>query len=459
MVVSWLNDAAVLIPILIGAAAVCRYVIFSRRYKLSTVKSNLKWFRRHTALTVSGLALYFAFWAVTWLLDYRGNPYCFVSYNYPEASQGLNPNGTKFAVSEMTSEELLGKTIEEEGITEVTTGQLKECLKVEPVRTDTEVSLEQPYINTEYVVQLSQKNGKINAEPNQMLSGYIDQLEEMIMEKYSRKTDRLKLNFDGLKEGGLSGRGQNIRLGSSRNTGFYGRVQRRKQQFHSQATGESFGSLEKKVSNFRSISLENFNAFVLENGLSKNREQYIGKLNYDNLLLDVEYLKNRAAYRIYLEAIDMYERDMASIVLIPTRDTAGEFYMSRTKIGVDNFSNLANQAIDVSKEMLSKIENNSYTAAQLRDSVQTDTAVAKAEEMLLSLQQQLTALSDTALAAVEEFDSGSYLTVTYPDRIDMLKSCMLKGIILAAVMFGAVAFWRAGEPEESMRGRDERETV
>ena len=56
------------------------------------------------------------------------------------------------------------------------------------------------YINTEYVVQLSQKNGKINAEPNQMLSGYIDQLEEMIMEKYSRKTDRLKLNFDGLKE-------------------------------------------------------------------------------------------------------------------------------------------------------------------------------------------------------------------------------------------------------------------
>lgn len=102
MVVSWLNDAAVLIPILIGAAAVCRYVIFSRRYKLSTVKSNLKWFRRHTALTVSGLALYFAFWAVTWLLDYRGNPYCFVSYNYPEASQGLNPNGTKFAVSEMT---------------------------------------------------------------------------------------------------------------------------------------------------------------------------------------------------------------------------------------------------------------------------------------------------------------------------------------------------------------------
>lgn len=319
MVVSWLNDAAVLIPILIGAAAVCRYVIFSRRYKLSTVKSNLKWFRRHTALTVSGLALYFAFWAVTWLLDYRGNPYCFVSYNYPEASQGLNPNGTKFAVSEMTSEELLGKTIEEEGITEVTTGQLKECLKVEPVRTDTEVSLEQPYINTEYVVQLSQKNGKINAEPNQMLSGYIDQLEEMIMEKYSRKTDRLKLNFDGLKEADYLDAGKILDSAAAGIQDFMAECKEENSSFHSQATGESFGSLEKKVSNFRSISLENFNAFVLENGLSKNREQYIGKLNYDNLLLDVEYLKNRAAYRIYLEAIDMYERDMASIVLIPTR--------------------------------------------------------------------------------------------------------------------------------------------
>ncbi len=61
--------------------------------------------------------------------------------------------------------------------------------------------------------------------------------------------------------------------------------------------------------------------------------------------------------------------------------------------------------------------------------------------MQLSLQQQLTALSDTALAAVEEFDSGSYLTVTYPDRIDMTEFADALYVLKTRTMDNSTELW------------------
>ena len=45
-----------------------------------------------------------------------------------------------------------------------------------------------------------------------------------------------------------------------------------------------------------------------------------------------------AAYDVRLEAIEMYNAFMTRFVLIPTYDTDKEFYMSRTKVGVDYFA-------------------------------------------------------------------------------------------------------------------------
>ena len=96
-------------------------------------------------------------------------------------------------------------------------------------------------------------------------------------------------------------------------------------------TGETFASLSQKISNF-DIDLERFSSFVLQNGLSKDSEAYKTRLDYQNRLLDTDHQKRLAAYDIRLEAIDMYDEQMARIVLVPTNDETQEFYMSKTKI-------------------------------------------------------------------------------------------------------------------------------
>ena len=61
--------------------------------------------------------------------------------------------------------------------------------------------------------------------------------------------------------------------------------------FRSELTGETFTSLRQKVDNFTSIDLEKYDSYVLQSGLSKNRERYISKLEYQNFLKNISYQK------------------------------------------------------------------------------------------------------------------------------------------------------------------------
>ena len=459
MIISRVNDLVMLLPVLVGVVAILRYCLYGGRYTVKNMRLNAKRIKKRAILLLAVLAAYAACWSVTWVADFRQNPYCVVSFNYPAASQGLNPNGTKFTVSEMTGDEILGPVIERSGLVGISTEDLRGSLEIRPVRHDEEVSLEQPYINTEYTVQFKKNKDTASVDAEAVLSTYVSVFENWFSNEYSRKTSLLTMDFEGLSEADYLDIGKILDSKASTLQSFMSGCREENSSYQSVKTGESFGSLEKKISNFREVALENYNAFVLENGLSKSPEQYAGKLNYDNQLLNVDYLKNQSYYQIYLEAINMYDRDMASVVLIPTRDETGEFYMSRTKIGVDNFSSQANQAIENLKELSSEIEDNSYAAVQIENSVQSEEAASKAEEMIESLKSQLMSLSEAAIETVTEYDSESYLAVNGPDVLDMVKECVFKCLILTGVLLAAVLAWNLGAPlKEDDRG-DSHETV
>ena len=131
------------------------------------------------------------------------------------------------------------------------------------------------------------------------------------------------------------------------------------------SAGENFGDVGTRAGKFKSVTLERLRAYILSNGVSEDREQYISRLGYDNTIKNVSYMKNLAAYEVRLNAIDYYERDMASVVLVPTRDENGEFYMGRTKIGVDNFAVEAESFMENATNLQKTIETNHYEIGQL----------------------------------------------------------------------------------------------
>ena len=157
--------------------------------------------------------------------------------------------------------------------------------------------------------------------------------------------------------------------------------------------------------------------------------------------------KNTASYGIRLEAIEMYERDMASIVLIPTRDDDGEFYMSRTKIGVDVF---ADEAEDYSKNASAAkyvISTNNYAISQLSGSAAAETETAAAKAMIASIQTSLKAFADKGLDMIRDYDSkatGEYLKFNLKPYDPVSGGNLMKYGFLLVVMGVSAGMFTAG---------------
>ena len=211
---------------------------------------------------------------------------------------------------------------------------------------------------------------------------------------------------------------------------------------------ESFDSIRDKARNFRDVSLERYKAYVLKYGISRDSGQYISRLNYENRLENMDYMKNLAAYRVRLAAIERYEGDITRAVLVPTRDENGEFYQSRTKIGTDYFANEADRHLDYATTNQLHIETNNYYIECLLAAQGNASHRQKADEMIESLKQEILTISQLAQATVEDFDAqttNGYMSFAFSEdtadrRSDLKKTAMYvaasAGAWLAAVYTG-----------------------
>ncbi|MBQ1183804.1 MAG: hypothetical protein IIX60_05090, partial [Clostridia bacterium] len=107
-------------------------------------------------------------------------------------------------------------------------------------------------------------------------------------------------------------------------------------------SGDTFNSIAGKVFQFKETQInQNLRSLILQNGIVRNKNEYVGRLTYQNINVDFDRQKNTASYKLCNEAIDMYSEEMTRIVLVPTWDKSGKYYMGRTKVGVDELSVLA----------------------------------------------------------------------------------------------------------------------
>ena len=77
-----------------------------------------------------------------------------MTLNYSEASQGLNPNRTRFTTTDLTSDEVLQSTLYNAGLEgQMTVEQLRKAITVEPTDV-TNVSSSENYITTSCSISL-----------------------------------------------------------------------------------------------------------------------------------------------------------------------------------------------------------------------------------------------------------------------------------------------------------------
>lgn len=277
--------------------------------------------------------------------ELKKSVHAIVSLNYSEASQALNSNGTRYNMAEIISDEVVERAIKKGALKNVTVNQLKSCLVVYPCVQGGVADESQYHISTEFAVEYHASKHTDHLDSENVIKLITSAYKEYYIEKYTdnfnldpEKPDFSKMEYMDIVQY-FDKETQSIL------NYLYGMAG--KNPSFVTESGSTFNSIAGKVHQFKETQInQNLRSLILQNGIVRDKEGYIDRLSYHNKNVDFDRQKNDASYKLCNEAIDMYSEEMTRVVLVPTWDQEGKYYMGRTKVGIDELSVKATEFSD-----------------------------------------------------------------------------------------------------------------
>ena len=362
-----------------------------------------------------------------------------LSLNYEQSTQGLTPNDTRFSISEVRSEAVAQRAIQYAGLEgQIDPEDLIDCIEV-GTYTNRGYDYDDAYIATSFyitVVDGYEKNTKGACPPGEMLKLVMKAYKDVFFSSYVSDeiiftmeevdyTDMEYLNITAYLEKRLN----------QVNT-FLSKLVNEDIAFASEETGMTFQKLQEIRDNIHDVTYQDFKAYVWENGLAKDPTLTIETLNYQNSNLQKDYKRAMDEHDIRVTIIEEYQNKMIDSVLIPTYDDKGEYYMARTKTGIDELANEAEGYLQEANSYQVQMDQNQ----DMIQNIQAGSAQGKqerAEEMIQSLDTQISNLEDMAVELNQEYQNEmthNYLTLQYVGQGILNKLNFRVGIILAAAV-------------------------
>lgn len=329
-----------------------------------------------------------------------------VSLNFPEASQALNSNGTRYNMAEIISDEVIEKAIQKGALEDVTVKQLKNCLSVYPCIQGGVDDEAQYHISTEFAVDYHASKDTAHLDSYNVINLVTSAYKEYYIEKYtdSFKLDAQKPDFSQMEYmdivSYLDKEAQAVL------NYMYGMAQ--KNNSFVTENGSTFLAIAGKIHQFKETQInENLRSLILQNGVARDQSGYIDRLSYQNTNIDFERQKNDASYRICNEAVDMYSEEMTRVVLVPTWDQSGKYYMGRTKVGVDELSVLATQFSNSLAANEKAMMENDLIISKIAGSTQNAQDAVSADVLIDSIYDSIKGFEKEAINAGREFSNYS----------------------------------------------------
>ncbi len=386
----------------------------------------------------------------------RGYATAEISLNYPEASQGLNPNGTRYNQVDILNTEVLENTIEKGALKNVTPGNLKRTLSVWPRVQGSSENEDAYFISTQFVLSYSRDKDTMHLDGEKLTALAAEAYKEWFLRQYSDNVTALNLDFEEIEAEDYLDICEYLKKEAEKIGAYMKNMSDKESAFRSQANGETFQSVSSRAYKVSNVMVENLEAYVLENGLSKEIPTYMGKLGFKNAFLYFDALKADRASKNNLEAISLYEDDMARIVLVPTYDTDAQFYMSETRIGIDDFAADADSYSNQKTSLSGEIAFNNHVLNQLSQSSGSSKTNEKAEQLVIQIENELYRLAEEAKTLVAEYSTrqaNEYMTITVDSWENRVGKTAVKVLLYTAVF--AVGIYSAAIAL-SLHDREER---
>ena len=383
-----------------------------------------------------------------------------LSLNYEQSTRGLTPNGTRFSISEVRSEEVARLAIQYAGMEGLIQPQdLIDCISV-GTYTDRGYGSDDAYIATSFYIQLTSGYGEngvgdAGCAPSELLKMVVRAYKDVFFSSYTSSSivfEEEPADYNSMEYLDIV---SYLSKRLSRMGTFLSERVNEGVAFSSPEDGLTFQHLQEIQNNIRSLSFEAFRAYVWENGLAKNDVLTVATLEYQNSNLQKQYDQAMDEYQIRTDIIDEYENAMIDSVLIPTYDDMGEYYMSRTKTGIDELANEAESYLQQAKDYQVQIDQNSDIIRNIQ-SGSGQGSPARADQMVTSLDAQIKELEDMAVALNREYQSQlthNYLSFQYPIPGFLSKLNVRVGafLALAAGLVVLAAFYLEGRRADLTR--------
>ncbi len=364
-----------------------------------------------------------------------------LSLDYEEAAKGLTPNRTRFNIFEIRSGEVMERLIEYAGLEgKITPEELSECISVQATH-DKSVSGSVNYISTSFIVSFTNDGAIERIAAEDMLSLLCKAYREYFVEHYGYKHSILSFDVNDLKFNDEYLMAVDLLELKCNQLEKYVQLRgRESKNYQDPNTGVTFSSLEQQLSNFYAYDLARLRSYIIENGIANDRAELISLLDYKIRMDSLMYDKLMAAYEEDIKGIQLYDTAMSAVVMIPTEDQARQYYMSRTKTGMDNMAIHADEQLAGTMQRMERIEYNAYLTEKLESNSPNRTKMKKADDMIREMEAQLEKIAAEIQAVDSEYSSTkarNYIgfsdgSVTLAEQLGLLPSFLCAALILFA---------------------------
>ena len=364
-----------------------------------------------------------------------------LSLNYEEASKGQNPNLTRYNVYELKSDRVMERVISNAGLQDVLTPtELSEHIDIAENSSGKTIDPNDSstyYISTSYTVSYRMNREIKNISVDDMMTLICKSYNDMFHEEYVGTKSVLKYDL-----GDIEGKEyiEIAKLFTNKSDQMLRYIQQRIEEnatYRSDITGQSFQTIKKMIQNVQNYSIKKYSAFVLESGLSRNKDHYIRTLNYKNDLLNINYQKFMIDYNVRKQQVQDYDSAMIGTVMVPSINEKQEYYMSRTNTGTDYLTKEADYSLSQGNAVDRDIIDNNDIIAKVNASTADEESYKKADELIKTVDEELKQVANTADTTDKEYikhTTKDYLTFTeYTGSGN--KMFILETVIGTAVVF------------------------
>ncbi len=336
--------------------------------------------------------------------ELKKSVHAIVALNYSEASQAQNSNGTRYNMAEIISDEVVERAIEKGALEDVTVKQLKNCLVVYPCVQGGVGDESQYHISTEFAVEYHASKDTDHLDSENVIKLITAAYKEYYIEKYTDNfsIDPEKPDFSKMEYMDIVAYFE--KETQSILNYLYGMAEKNPSFVTENNT--TFNSIAGKVYQFKETQInQNLRSLILQNGIVRDRYEYVDRLLYQNKNVDFDRRKNDISYKLCNQAVDMYSEEMTRIVLVPTWDQSGKYYMGRTKVGVDELSVMATNYSNYVASNEKEIMDNNLVIGKIAANSPTQALYASANELIDTIYDSIKAFEKEALNAGREYSS------------------------------------------------------